>query len=199
MSAFSYAPATPAQFRGQTLPLRSKATWPPLTISEGISPCRGEDWRAVSERPCYAVSNLGRVRGPTGRILRLKRHRDGYATVNMTGGPRICRMVHRLVAIAFLGVMEGRPEVNHKNFVRADNRIENLEWVSRKQNAAHKSANGRDIKGENHAAAKLTAAKVKDIRSRRAAGASGISLAREYGVSGGLIGHIVHRRAWRHI
>lgn len=96
----------------------------------------------------YFVSNLGRVKisaGPsikTGRGTRPRFLRicyignvKGYRNVRIDGKMRLC---HQLVALAFIGE-KPTPEhqVNHKNGLKWDNRVENLEWVTVSQNVKH--------------------------------------------------------------
>ncbi|HOW46205.1 MAG TPA: HNH endonuclease signature motif containing protein [Rubrivivax sp.] len=61
-------------------------------------------------------------------------------TVKLSGpGGSRHHSVHRLVAEAFLGpALPGQTDVNHKNGARGDNRLENLEWVTRSENHKHK-------------------------------------------------------------
>jgi len=97
----------------------------------------------------YQVSDHGRVRNGKGRVLRPNRMTHGYYCVHLyNGGKRGRRVftVHRLVAQAFVVNPENMAEVNHKNFDRADNRVNNLEWVSRSGNVSHAIAGGRRSK-----------------------------------------------------
>lgn len=85
----------------------------------------------------YQVSNLGRVRSLT---LGLKpwRHNMGYRAVTLFSEKgKEKKLVHRLVAEAFLPNPDQLPQVNHKNGDRADNRVENLEWCTNQENALH--------------------------------------------------------------
>ena len=85
----------------------------------------------------FAVSHCGKVAGPTGRILKAK-SQGHYLIVSYQAAPGKIRhkYVHRLVAETLVA-NGGYPDVNHINGNRADNRSENLEWVSPKENTAH--------------------------------------------------------------
>lgn len=127
-----------------------------------------EIWKPLTWiHPRYQVSSLGRVRSldyrNTGEVKLLKptTSKKGYAVVKMRNKRKqhSC-FVHRLVALAFLENWMGYEQVNHKNFIKDDNRVDNLEWVTGEQNIAHAVLNGRG--GANTGAPK--AVKVKKER-----------------------------------
>lgn len=91
----------------------------------------------------YKVSNFGRVMSMfNGKQKILKPWMTtGYPTVSL--GKNDKRLVHRLVAEAFIKKQDGKTQVNHKNGNRSDNRVDNLEWVSSKENIIH----GRRVLG----------------------------------------------------
>jgi hypothetical protein len=86
----------------------------------------------------YEVSSLGNVRRKKSGRLRKIDNAQIYPTVllSVNGKHRTFR-VHRLVAKAFLARVEGKNHVNHKNGNHYDNRVENLEWVTQKENNLH--------------------------------------------------------------
>lgn len=76
------------------------------------------------------------------------------------------KMVHRIIAQTFIPNPNNLPEINHKNCDKGDNRVENLEWVSRAQNVHHAITNGRVGFGEKSPHAKLSDAQVAEARKR---------------------------------
>lgn len=96
----------------------------------------------------YYVSKDGQV-GSTNRgwfkILSLRTDKDGYLDVGLVkkDGRRSPKRVHRLMAITFLSNPNGFPVVNHKNGIKNDNRIDNIEWCSISYNTKH----GYDVCG----------------------------------------------------
>lgn len=109
--------------------------------------------------------------------------------------------VHRLVAQTFIPNPDSKPEVNHKNGIKTDNRLENLEWNTSKENInhAHKLGLSNAI-GENHGMAKLTEEDVLQIRELRSKKTfNQTKLAEMYGVSNQLISNIINNKRWKHI
>ena len=94
------------------------------------------EWRTVKGYPEYQVNNKGRVK--RGRLLREYVGKIGYASVTLcNNGERKTHWVHALVAAAFIGPRPERLHVNHKNGIKADNRVENLEYVTCAENHRH--------------------------------------------------------------
>lgn len=95
----------------------------------------------------YYITTTGEVysrkstRNPLGRIKKIQQsNRDGYRCVHLSFGSRKKAKninVHRLVAEAFIPNPENKPEINHINGNRADNRVENLEWCTQSENVRH--------------------------------------------------------------
>ena len=105
-----------------------------------------EEWRDITGyEGSYQISNLGQVKSlnrtdTTGRsvkekILKGTLNKDGYLCVDFKkDGKRKSFRVHRLVAEAFIPNFENKPCVDHINTIRDDNRVENLRWVTHKEN-----------------------------------------------------------------
>ncbi len=103
-----------------------------------------EEWKPFGDGN-YAVSNLGRVKRLTegrrtypGRLMKLVKLKIGYYSVAPTvNGKNKTVLVHSLVAEAFIGPRPEGKEVNHKDGDKTNNCVENLEYVSHKQNVHH--------------------------------------------------------------
>lgn len=98
-------------------------------------------WKQIGDFINYEVSSTGGVRrADIERCLKPSRTSDGYLCVglyNRETGQKKSFMVHRLVAAAFLSNEGDRPTVNHLNGVKTDNRVENLEWATNKEQTDH--------------------------------------------------------------
>ena len=97
----------------------------------------GEIWKDIKEyEGLYQVSNMGRVKSlnynRSGKEKIMKQSFDkGYLRVGLTKNRKIKTIkVHRLVAIAFIPNVENKPEVDHINTIKTDNRVENLRFVT---------------------------------------------------------------------
>lgn len=115
-----------------------------------------EVWKSIKGYPKYQVSNLGRVKSlsymRTGRekVLSLKKTRCGYMTFWIYNkGLRQMKLVHRLVAEAFIPNPENKQHVNHINGDKMNNQTSNLEWCSQSENEKHAFLTGLKRKPTN--------------------------------------------------
>lgn len=99
-----------------------------------------EQWKDIDGyEGIYKISNFGNVLSVKNNKLRaIHLDKDGYCRVMLCkNGRKKSSIVHRLVANAFIPNLENKPQVNHKNGIKTDNRLENLEWVTNSENMKH--------------------------------------------------------------
>lgn len=152
--------------------------------------------REIPSLPGYAVSDTGEVRGRSGRFLKQARQ-NGYACLTIDIDRRAQKhYVHVLVCEAFHGPRPAGKEVAHANGIRDDNRACNLSWKTRAENHHDKREHGTHRQGEEIVWAKLTEAKVREIK---ASTESTVVLGKRYGVTPAAITHIRSGRNWKHV
>ena len=94
-------------------------------------------WKTIQFEPCYEVSDQGEVRNIESKHVKsLRQSGKGYWRVTLYPSAKTYS-VHRLVAQTFLNKPDDMNSVNHKNGIKDDNRLENLEWCTPKQNTRH--------------------------------------------------------------
>jgi hypothetical protein len=109
-------------------------------------------------------------------------------------------LAHRLVAEAFISNPLNKKFVNHKNGNKKDNRVCNLEWVTRQENEDHAFKTGlKNSTGVNNKMSKLNDIKVIEIRKRCKDSKDVKILAEKFGVHRATIQRIVNRKIWNHI
>ena len=170
----------------------------------------------MEEFPKYLISNKGRIK--TLNTLEDKKvfvKEDGYiSTVLTKNGKQYYKYLHRLTAEAFIKNKHNKPQVNHINGIKGDNRADNLEWVTPAENIRHAIETGlikykkKEIiikeskysKGEDVKSSKLTPEEVIEIRVLGDFNEyKKVELAEMFGVSESTIRDIITRRQWKHI
>jgi len=153
----------------------------------------GTKGKKISGFPNYNISKEGKIwNNKLNKFMKLfenkLKHRPTaqyYLRIALANkGVRKKFMVHRLVAKAYIPNPENKPFVNHKNGNKQDNRLENLEWMTNRENCIHASVN-------NLRATKLSNEQVREIRKIR--NKTNQSIAMKYKVSRRYIGMIRKR------
>jgi hypothetical protein len=168
-----------------------------------------EEWRAVAGfEGSYEVSNIGRVRSldrivfrtngkkvvRQGQIIRFgvaggRNKKYPHVTLSQNGKP-IGRLVHRIVAAAFIPNPLNLPEVNHIDGVKTNNAVSNLEWISTADNKRHAQRLGLYTGSK----PKISDDDVGTARQMYASGTRVTDIARSFNVSASLIFMIVGGR-----
>lgn len=164
-----------------------------------------EIWKDIpGQEGNYQVSSIGGFRNfRTKKTIIQSKSKQGYYRMCCKYGKEIKIHSHRAVALAFIHNPQNKPQVNHINGIKTDNRVENLEWVTQSENALHAIKIGllKPLPHRYDEAAncvKLTNMIVKEIRENFDSMSKSV-MARKYNVSTKTIRLIVQRKTWKHI
>ena len=149
----------------------------------------------------YYVSNTGLVKSLQGkkeRILKPNTDKDGYLRVVLSvNNVRKTKGIHRLVIETFLG--DSIKQVNHKDGVKKNNHISNLEYCTAKENILHAETTGlRNSKGEKSSTSKLKNEDVLLIRQLKGK-QSCLKIAKRFNVQHSAIIKIWNYKTWKHV
>lgn len=170
-----------------------------------------EVWRNIDENGHYRISSMGRVesvkrfangRNTSGRIMKLKPDKRGYLNVNITlDGEKVTKKVHRLVAEAFIPNPEKKPTVNHKNGIKQDNNLSNLEWHTWDENKNHAVENKlmRGLRGEDSPRSKISKEMAIEIKKRLSQNERPVRISRSLRVSEAIVVKIKTGKTWVHL
>lgn len=150
----------------------------------------------------YSISNQGvLINNKTGYVIKPILDKYGYNRVSIyVNGKKKFYYSHRLVAIYFIPNPENKPQVNHLNRIRTDNRLENLEWTTCKENIRHSFIAGRkgfSLKGEKAVNSILKHSDIVVIKKMIADGYKISEIAKKYPVSYSTIYSIKSGKNWK--
>lgn len=171
---------------------------------------KGEIWKDIPDfEGIYQASNLGRIKsitsdrattfgniGKYGKICIMKSYiiKKGYCRIsfwkkinnrmNVRGF-----LVHRLIAKTFIQNPENKRYINHKNGIKTDNRVENLEWVTNQENIDHKMM--YLFKSKSKILLKFTKKEIKEIKKMNNLGFSLRKIAKIFNTYHSDIGYVI--------
>lgn len=162
--------------------------------------------------PMYGVSNKGKVyskkRNGSKKVfcykelkLRLSSGTNNYYNCTIRNEKVIKVMyVHRLVAMAFLGIpKDKKAQVNHKDGVKLNNNLDNLEWSNASLNIKHANEMLLCARGSQKTGSKLKERQIPEIRKMMEEGIGPTAIAKKFGVHRRVIYDIKTGRSWSHV
>lgn len=180
-----------------------------------------EIWKIIPDFVEYQVSNFGRIKSlkcNREKILKPVEGKKGYFQVSLCKNSKAYKkQIHQVVLQAFIGPCPKGLEVNHKNGIKSDNRLDNLEYMTHAENNKHAIQTGlhKEPSGDNHYTkkhpekvrrgsnsnlAKLTEEQIKKIRAlwnRKEKTQKEISIL--FNIHKTTVSYIVNNKVWQHI
>ncbi len=173
-----------------------------------------EVWVPIPDFPGYEISDLGQVRSFLG-------HGDYRINQTITSNSRVLspcfagkyahltlrnaagrhtRLVHRLVLLSFIGPPPHPTwHASHRDGNRANNRLNNLRWLSVGDNNRERAEHGTMPIGEKNKASKLTENDVFELRRLFKAGAKKSQLAKRFGINESTVARAIFKITWKHV
>ena len=166
--------------------------------------------KTISSFPNYEIDLTGNVwskarMSSSGHLLKRKlmtivTDNKGYLKVMLSKDGKQHNVAHhRLFAESWIPNPLNLPCINHKNGIKTDNTISNLEWCDLKYNSLHKARVLHIQQGETQARSVLKEDQIPVIRQMRQEGTTLREIGEHFGVSIGTIHHVVKNRSWTHI
>lgn len=154
------------------------------------------NWKKIPNFP-YEVSDMGEIRNAKGKTLKPRIHTNGYQRVQLcSDGTQREEYIHTLVCEAFCGPRPDTDwEVDHINGDRADNRSDNLRWITITANRERRNL----VKGINSPHAKLTEDDVRRIKSTPRHITSDKTMAMSLSVARETVRDIRNGKGWKHV
>ena len=169
-----------------------------------------EVWKTIPNYSKYEASSTGYIKtfnwkgSAQTRIMKPALDGSGYLRTMLIRDDGITHTikVHRIIAQTFIENPKNKAEVNHKNGIKSDNNVSNLEWLTHAENVQHCVDNGWMVtkRGEDNGCSILKEYQILEIRDKfNPRIYTRQMLAEEYGVKACTIKDVILRRSWKHL
>jgi hypothetical protein len=173
------------------------------------------EWKKIPKHETYEASTNGDLKTfnwknkGIEKIMKPARDKCGYLRTmlknDLTGKFNTIK-VHRIIAQTFVDNPKNKPQVNHINGVKDDNRVENLEWCTASENIYHSHRTGLSSNvGEKNPCATLTDKQVLEIRAnyvygkKTRKGETKQQIAERYNTTFSVIKRLIQGKTWKHL